>query len=119
MQCYSAPPFPLQFQERPCSNLNCTAHSAPNFTDTLFSTFVDEPPSVARGGNGVVVPGCPLCKKRFGTTPQFLDHLTDDVLPAVLNGLSAGKVGGAIKADSVRNPRESVSRTSVSPNANS
>jgi hypothetical protein len=53
-----------------------------------FSTFVDEPPSVAKGGNGVVVPGCPMCKKRFGTTPQFLDHLTDDVLPAVLDRLS-------------------------------
>jgi hypothetical protein len=57
-----------------------------------FSTFVDEPPSVARGGNGVVVPGCPMCRKRFGTIPQFLDHLTDDVLPIVLDGLSAGKV---------------------------
>jgi len=84
-----------------------------------FSTFVDEPPSVAQGGNGVVVPGCPMCKKRLGTTAHFLDHLTDDVLPAVLDGLSAEKVGGAIKADSVRNPRGSVSRTSVSPNANS
>jgi hypothetical protein len=29
--------------------------------------FVDEPPSVARGGRGVVVPGCPTCKKRIGT----------------------------------------------------
>jgi hypothetical protein len=27
--------------------------------------------------------------------PQFLDHLTDDVLPALLDGLSAEKVGGA------------------------
>jgi hypothetical protein len=49
-----------------------------------FSTFVDEPPSVAQGGNGVVVLGCPMCRKRFGTIPQFLDHLTDDALPAVL-----------------------------------
>jgi hypothetical protein len=24
-----------------------------------FDTFVDEPPSVAQGGRGVVVPGCP------------------------------------------------------------
>ena len=54
-----------------------------------FSHFVDEPPSVARGGNGVVVPGCPTCRKRFGTMPQFLDHLTDDVLPAVLDRLSS------------------------------
>jgi hypothetical protein len=54
-----------------------------------FSTFVDEPPSVARGGRGVVVPRCPMCKKRIGTMPQFLDHLTDDVLPALLDRLSA------------------------------
>ena len=39
-----------------------------------FSHFVDEPPSIAQGGRGVVVPGCPMCRKRFGTTPQFLDH---------------------------------------------
>jgi hypothetical protein len=43
-----------------------------------FSTFVDEPPSIAQGGNGVVVTGI----------------LTDDVLPAVLDRLSAEKVGG-------------------------
>jgi hypothetical protein len=59
-----------------------------------FSTFVDEPPSVAQGGNGVVVTGCPTCRKKFGTMPQFLDHLTDDVLPAILDRLSAEKVGG-------------------------
>jgi hypothetical protein len=53
------------------------------------STFVDEPPSVAQGGRGVVVPGCPACKKRFNTMPQFMDHLTDDVLPAVLDRLSS------------------------------
>jgi hypothetical protein len=47
------------------------------------------PPSVAQGGRGVVVPGCPTCRKRFGTMPQFLDHLTDDVLPALLDKLSA------------------------------
>jgi hypothetical protein len=28
-----------------------------------FSTFADEPPSIAQGGRGVVVPGCPTCKK--------------------------------------------------------
>jgi hypothetical protein len=35
-----------------------------------------------------------VLESRFGTTAQFLDHLTDDVLPAVLNGLSAETVGG-------------------------
>jgi hypothetical protein len=39
-----------------------------------------------KGGRGVVVMGCPKCKKKFGTMPQFLDHLTDDVLPALLTG---------------------------------
>jgi hypothetical protein len=56
-----------------------------------FSHFVDEPPSIAQGGKGVVVSGCPACKKKFGTMPQFLDHLTDDVLPAVLDRLSNSK----------------------------
>ena len=49
-----------------------------------FDTFVDEPPSVAQGGRGVVVPGCPACKKRFQTTSKFVEHITDDVLPSVL-----------------------------------
>ena len=30
-----------------------------------LSYFVDEPPSVAQGGKGVVVSGCPACKKRI------------------------------------------------------
>jgi hypothetical protein len=30
-----------------------------------FSHFVDDPPSIAQGGKGVVVPGCPACKKKF------------------------------------------------------
>jgi hypothetical protein len=53
-----------------------------------FSHFVDEPPSVAQGGKGVVVSGCPTCKKRIATMPQFLDHLTDDVLPPLIDRLS-------------------------------
>jgi hypothetical protein len=53
-----------------------------------FSTFVDEPPSIARSGRGVVVPGCPQCKKRFGTMPQFIDHLTCDVIGPVIDKVS-------------------------------
>jgi hypothetical protein len=64
-----------------------------------FSHFVDEPPSIAQGGKGVVVSGCPTCRKKFGTMPQFLDHLTEDVLPAVLDGLSAEKVSAGIRTD--------------------
>jgi hypothetical protein len=55
-----------------------------------FSHFVENPPSVAQGGNGVVVPGCPTCQKRLNTMPQFLDHLCDDVLPGLLDRLSTG-----------------------------
>jgi hypothetical protein len=54
-----------------------------------LSTFVGEPPSVAQGGQGIVVPGCPCCRARFGTIGQFIDHLTKDVLPAIVNKLSA------------------------------
>lgn len=57
-----------------------------------FSTFVDEPPSVARGGRGVVVPGCPACKKRFGTMPQFLDHLAYEVMPELFARLGSKEV---------------------------
>jgi len=35
-----------------------------------FSHFVDDPPSVAQDGNAIVVPGCPTCRKRFGTVQK-------------------------------------------------
>jgi hypothetical protein len=35
-----------------------------------LSTFIDSPPSVAQGGRGIVVTGCPLCRKQFGTVAQ-------------------------------------------------
>jgi hypothetical protein len=53
-----------------------------------LSTFIDDPPSAAQDGKGVTVPGCPCCRKRFGTIAQFLDHLTNDVLPEIINKLS-------------------------------
>ena len=55
-----------------------------------LSYFVDEPPSVAQGGKGVVVAGCPTCKKRINTMTQFLDHLANDVMPALIDRLAAG-----------------------------
>ena len=36
----------------------------------------------------VVVPGCPRCKKRFFTVPQFITHINDDALPRLLDPLS-------------------------------
>jgi hypothetical protein len=50
-----------------------------------FDTFVDNPPSVAQGGRGCVVPGCVPCRKRFQTTSEFLEHLAYDVLPAFMD----------------------------------
>jgi hypothetical protein len=53
-----------------------------------FDTFVDHPPSIAQGGNGVVTPGCPACRKRLFTMANFMDHLADDVLRDPINKLS-------------------------------
>jgi hypothetical protein len=53
--------------------------------DTL-STFQDEP-----GSKGVVVTGCPKCRKKFQTTGQFVEHITKDVLPAVIAKASNGR----------------------------
>jgi len=39
---------------------------------------------IALGGKGVVVPGCEACHIRIGTNSQYLRHLADDVLPAIL-----------------------------------
>jgi hypothetical protein len=53
-----------------------------------FSTFLTEKRSMANGGPGVVVPGCPACRKRLFTMANFMDHIADDVLPAALDKLS-------------------------------
>jgi hypothetical protein len=53
-----------------------------------FNYFVHEPPSIAQGGEGVVVPGCPACLKRINTINQFLDHLAEDAMPALIERLS-------------------------------
>jgi hypothetical protein len=54
------------------------------FRKHTWDTFVDEPPSVAQGGTGVVLPGCPKCRKRIQTMGQFIDHLSEHVLARVL-----------------------------------
>jgi hypothetical protein len=58
-----------------------------------LSYFVSDPPSVAQGGRGVVVAGCPACRKRLNTISQFLDHLTTDVMPPLIDRLSAENPG--------------------------
>jgi len=50
----------------------------------VWGTFVDGKATVALGGMGVVVSGCEACRKRCGTNSQYLRHLADDVLPAIL-----------------------------------
>jgi len=47
-----------------------------------FDVFVDDPPSVAQGGKGVVVPGCAVCKIQLQTVERFVTHLSDKVLEA-------------------------------------
>jgi hypothetical protein len=36
----------------------------------------------------VVLTGCAFCRKHFGTVEQFKFHITDDVLPPLLDRLS-------------------------------
>jgi hypothetical protein len=58
-----------------------------------FDTFLDEKPSIAQGGGGVVIPDRPACGKRINTMSQFLDHLVDDVLPGLLEIVAKHKLG--------------------------
>ena len=58
-----------------------------------FTHFVDEPPSVAEGGKGVVVPGRPKCRVRIHTMSQFLDHLSNDAMPALIERLAQISLG--------------------------
>jgi hypothetical protein len=46
--------------------------------------FVDNPPSIAQGGKGVVVSGCPACKRLISTPHGFIELLANDVLPGIL-----------------------------------
>jgi hypothetical protein len=41
-----------------------------------LSTFMDEK-------DKIVITGCTLCRKHFGTVEQFKRHITEDVLPPV------------------------------------
>jgi len=42
-----------------------------------------------------VITGCSRCRKRFGTVSQFIDHLTLDVLPPLIDKLSTEGNGAA------------------------
>jgi len=64
-----------------------------------FNYFVQEPPSIAQGGRGVVVPGCSACRKRINTMGKFLDHLAEDAMPALIERLSTESKWEAIADD--------------------
>ena len=49
-----------------------------------WDTFVNNPPSMAQGGKGTIVPGCTACRKILYSDHQYLSHLAVDVLPAIL-----------------------------------
>lgn len=48
-----------------------------------MDVFVSNPPSIAEGGNGVVVPGCSICKVRLNTTEQFMEHVSEKVCAVI------------------------------------
>jgi hypothetical protein len=52
-----------------------------------FDFFVDEPPAMGQGGKGIVVPGCPTCKRKLNTVGQFIDHLYSDVIPRAVEAV--------------------------------
>jgi hypothetical protein len=54
-----------------------------------LDTFISDGVSVALGGSGVVVTGCPYCRKRFQTVNQLMYHLADDVLPTIIRQVLA------------------------------
>jgi hypothetical protein len=48
-----------------------------------LSTYMDEQ-------DKVVITGCSYCRKHFGTVEQCKRHITEDVLPPLLDKLSSG-----------------------------
>ena len=62
----------------------------------VWGTFVEGNATVALGGTGVIVSGFETCRKRLGTNSQYLRHLSDDVLPIILQKVfeSAGVSNG-------------------------
>ena len=52
-----------------------------------WGTFVDEGLTIALSGQGIVTPGCEVCRKRINTNAQYLRHLAGDVLPQIIEGV--------------------------------
>jgi hypothetical protein len=49
------------------------------------------------GKDRMVRPGCPTCRKTFYTVSQFIDHLSEDVLPPLLDRLSSEGASSMVK----------------------
>ena len=62
-----------------------------------WDMFEEEPQSVADGGSGATIPGCPACRKRINTLDQFFRHQCDDVLPVILR--KAFEIAGVPNAE--------------------
>jgi hypothetical protein len=41
--------------------------------------------TMAEGGKGTIAVGCEKCQIPLNTIPQFMQHLSEDVLPAILD----------------------------------
>jgi hypothetical protein len=77
-----------------------------------FDCFMDD----STPGVRVVVPGCPKCRKTLYTTSNFIDHINNDVLPKLIDGLS-GDAGEPphedyLDADYWADPERSIRRRS-------
>jgi hypothetical protein len=53
-----------------------------------MDTFVENPPSIAHRGHGVVMSGCPGCRKKFQSVNQFIRHSMADAVPAIADLLT-------------------------------
>jgi len=69
-----------------------------------FDYFVENPPSMAEGGKGVVVPGCPPCQKRINlkgdalhSLPFLLDQNKNAVLCVLLERSSRATLRSALR----------------------
>jgi len=55
-----------------------------------FDTFLEQASDETKG---IIVSGCPACKKRLQSLNQFMSHLFDDVIPATVRRACADSDG--------------------------
>jgi len=71
-------------REKPKANAGILEAAQAELMRHGWDTFVNNPPSMAQGGKGTVVPGCTACKKILYSDHQYLSHLALDVLPQII-----------------------------------